>query len=179
MKESRLSLSLTEVMKIVRLTSPLPDMLRLSSPRLKLRHGRRLALLSLSPKSNPKSVYSLLCSVAGSPSSSSSSLNFSNCCSPRESALNFADYLRTYFFASQSKALRSRARGYRSELRLAACYQESHSSFCSPFSPAELLAAASNLSSSPATSPDKVAYLMLKHLPRSGMDILPHIFNLS
>ena len=30
---------------------------------------------SLSPKSNPKSVYSLLCSVAGSSSSSSSSPN--------------------------------------------------------------------------------------------------------
>ena len=56
---------------------------------------------------------------------------------------------------------------------------ESHSSFCSPFSPAEFLAAASNLSSSTATGPDKVAYPMLKHLPRSGMDFLLHIFNLS
>ena len=56
---------------------------------------------------------------------------------------------------------------------------ESHSSFCSPFSPVEFLAAASNLSSSTATGPDKVAYPMLKHLPRSGMDFLLHIFNLS
>ena len=55
---------------------------------------------------------------------------------------------------------------------------ESHWSFCSPFSPAEFLAAASNLSSSTATGPDKVAYPMLKHLPRSGMDFL-HIFNRS
>ena len=39
-----------------------------------------------------------------------------------------------------------------------------------PFSPAEFLAAASNLSSSTATGPDKVAYPMLKHLPRFGMD---------
>ena len=39
--------------------------------------------------------------------------------------------------------------------------------------------AASNLSSSTATGPDKVAYPMLKHLPRSGMDLLLHIFNLS
>ena len=52
------------------------------------------------------------------------------------------------------------------------------SSFCSPFSPAEFLAA-SNLTSSTATGPDKVAYPMLKHLPRSGMDFLLHIFNLS
>ena len=52
-------------------------------------------------------------------------------------------------------------------------------SFCSPFSPAEFLSAASNLSSSTATGLDKVAYPMLKHLPRSGMDLLYHIFNLS
>ena len=56
---------------------------------------------------------------------------------------------------------------------------ESHSSFCSPFSPAEFLAAASNLFSSTAIGPDKVAYPMLKHLPRSGMDFLLHVFNLS
>ena len=47
------------------------------------------------------------------------------------------------------------------------------------FTLAIFLAAASNLSSSTATSPDKVAYPMLKHLPRSGMDFLLHIFNLS
>ena len=52
-------------------------------------------------------------------------------------------------------------------------------SFCSPFSPAEFLTAASNLSSSTATGPDKVAYPMLKHLPSSGMDFLLRIFNLS
>ena len=56
---------------------------------------------------------------------------------------------------------------------------ESHSSFCSPFTLAEFLAAASNLSSSIATGPDKVAYPMLKHLPRSGMDFVLHIFNFS
>ena len=39
--------------------------------------------------------------------------------------------------------------------------------------------AASNLSPSTATGPDKVAYSMLKHLPCSGMDFLLHIFNLS
>ena len=56
---------------------------------------------------------------------------------------------------------------------------ESHSSFCSPLSLAESFAAASNLSSSTATGPDKVFYSMLKHLPRGGMDFLLHIFNLS
>ena len=134
---------------------------------------------SLSPRSNLKSVYSLLRSVAGFSSSSSSSPNFPNCSSPRKSASVYAAYLRSHFFVSQPKALHSRARGYLSELRRATCSEKSHSSFCSPFSLAEFLAAASNLSSSIATGPDKVAYPMLKHLPRSGMDFLLHIFNLS
>ena len=125
---------------------------------------------------SPKSVHSLLRSIAGSPSSSP---NFPNCFSPRESALVYAAYLRSHFSVSQPKAWRSRARGYLTELRRATCSVEFHSSFCSPFSPAEFLAAASNLSSSTATGTNKVAYPMLKHLPRSGMDFLLHIFNLS
>ena len=134
---------------------------------------------SLSPKFNPKSVHSLLRSIAGSPSSSSSSPNFPSCSSPRESASVFAAYLRSHFSVSQPKTLRSRARGYLTELRRATCPVESHSSFCSPFSLAEFLAAAFILTSSTATGPDKVAYPMLKHLPRFGMDFLLYIFNLS
>ena len=130
---------------------------------------------SLSPKSNPKTVYSLLRSIAGS---SSSSPNFPNCSSPRESALVYATYLRSHFSVSQPKTLHSRARGYLCELRRATCVVGSHSSFCSPFTLAEFLAAASNLSPTTATGPDKVAYPMLKHLPRSGMDFLLYIFNL-
>ena len=86
----------------------------------------------LSPKSNPKFVHSLLRSIAGSPSSSSSSSNFPNCSSPKESALVYAAYLRSHFSVSQPKSLRSRARGYLSELRKATCPEESHFSFCSP-----------------------------------------------
>ena len=134
---------------------------------------------SLSPRSNPKSVHFLLRSIAGSPSSSSSSPNFSNCSSLRESALVYAAYLRSHISVSQPKALRSRARGYLSELRRATCPVESHSFFCSPFSPSEFLASASNLTPSTATGPDKVAYPMLKHFPCSGMDLLLYIFNLS
>ena len=128
---------------------------------------------SLSPKSNPKSVHSLLRSIAGSLSSSP------NCSSPRESASVYAAYLTSYFSVSQPKNLGSRARGYLTELRRATRPEESHSSFCSPFTLAEFFAAASNLSSSTATGPNKVAYPMLKHLPRSGMDFLLHICNLS
>ena len=133
----------------------------------------------LSPKSNPKSVHSLLRSIAGSPSSSSSSSNFPNCSSPRESDSVYAAYLRFHVSVSQPKALRSEARGYPSKLYRATCLVESHSSCCSLFSPAALLAAASNLSSSTATGTDKVAYSMLKHLLRYGMDFSLHIFNLS
>ena len=114
-------------------------------------------------------MYSLFCLVAGSPFSSP---NFPNCSSPRKSASVLADYLRSHFSLSQPMALHSRARCYLSELRRATCSEESHSSFCSPFSPTEFHAAASKLSSSTATGPEKVTYPMLKHLPRSGIDFL-------
>ena len=66
---------------------------------------------SLSPKSNLKTVYSLLHYITGSPSSSSSSPNFRNCsqCSPRESASVYAAYLRSHFSVSQPKTVRSKA----------------------------------------------------------------------
>ena len=114
---------------------------------------------SLSPRSNPKSVHSLLRSIAGSPSSSSSSPNFPNCSSPRESASVYAAYLGSHFSVSQPKALHCRARGYLSELRRATCPVESHSFFCSPFTLAEFLAAASNLTSSTATGSTKFLIL--------------------
>ena len=113
-----------------------------------------------------------------SPSSFPSSSNFPNCFSPRESASVYAAYLRSHFSVAQPKALHSRARGYLSELHRAMCPVKSHSSFYSPLSPAKFLAAASNLSSSTATGPDKAASPMLSLLPRSGMDFLLHIFNL-
>ena len=121
---------------------------------------------SLSPKSNHKSVYPLLRSVAGSSSSSSSFLNFPKCSSHRESALVIADYQISYFSVSQPKALHSRTRDYLFKLRQATRLEDSHSSICFPFSPAEFLAAVCNLLSSIATGPDKVSYSMLKHHPR-------------
>ena len=56
---------------------------------------------SLSPKSNLKSVHSLLRSIAGS---SSSSPNFPNCSSLRKTASVYAAYLRSHFPISQPKA---------------------------------------------------------------------------
>ena len=171
-KDARLSLPLTEDRQAYISASR-----RASSVTAKAKaEAWQTACSSLSPRSNPKSVHSFLRYIAGS---SSSSPNFPNCSSPRESASVYAAYLRSHFSVSQPKALRSRARGYLTELRRATCSEESHSSFCSSFSLAEFHAAASNLSSSTATGPDKVAYPMLKHLPRSGMDFLLHIFNVS
>ena len=77
-KDVRLSLPLREVMKIVRLTSPLPDV---SSVIVESKtEVWQVTCSSLSPKSKSKSAHSLFRSVAGS---SSSSPNFPNCSSPR------------------------------------------------------------------------------------------------
>ena len=91
---------------------------------------------SLLLKSYPKCVYSLFCSIAGS---SSSSPNFLNCSSPRESALVFVDYLRSHFSVSQPKTLRSRARGYLSGFHRATSPTESHSPFAPPSPPLNFL----------------------------------------
>ena len=177
-KDARLLPPLTEVMKIDRLTSLLLDAPRQSLPRPRLRHGRRLALLShLDLTLNLCTLFFVL-SLALLPRLPPL-LTFLTVLSPRESASVYAAYLRSHFCVSQPKALRSRARGYLTELRRATYPAESHSSFCLPFSPAEFLVAASNLTPPTATGPDKVAYPMLKHLPRSGIDFLLHIINLS
>ena len=132
---------------------------------------------SFSPKSIPKFVYYLLRFVVFSSFSFSSSPSFPNCFSHRESASVYANYLRSHFSVSEPKALRSR--GYLFQLHQAMYPKESHFYFCSLFSLAEFFAAATRLFWYTATGPDKVAYPMLKHLPRSGMDFLLHIFNLS
>ena len=80
MKDARLLQPLT-VMQIARLKSPPLDAPRQSSPRP--RQTWQTTYSSLSPKSNPKSVHSLLRSIAGSPPSSSSFPNFTNYSSPR------------------------------------------------------------------------------------------------
>ena len=165
-------------MKTARLTSPLLDAPRQSSPRPRLRHGRRLALLShLNLTLNLYTLFFAL-SLALLPCLPRL-LTSSTVLLPGNQASVYAAYLRSHFSVSQPKALRSGARGCLSELRRATCPVESYSLFCPPFSPAEFHAAASYLSSSTPTGPDKVAYPMLKHLPRSGQDFLYHIFNLS
>ena len=65
------------------------------------------------------------------------------------------------------------------ELRKASCEEAStlHSLFCSPFSLAELSTAICKLSSSTASSPDQIAYPLLKHLPEPAQLLLLSLFN--
>ena len=114
-------------MKIIRLTSPLPDVLHLSLPRPRLRHGRQLVLLSHPNLTLNPCAFSCVLSLTVFPPFP----NFPNCSSSRESALVFADDLRSHFSVSQPKTLCSRAKG----LNAVTCPKESHSSFCSPFPP--------------------------------------------
>ena len=168
-KDARLSLPLTEVMKIARLTSPLLDAPPQSSSRPRLRHGRRFALLfHLSLTLNLYTLFFAL-SLAHLPRLPLL-LTFLTVLLP-------GNRLRSMPLPEIS-LIRFSARGYLSELRRAMCSEESYSSFCSLFSLAEFLAAASNLSSSSATGPDKVAYPILKQFSRSGKDFLLYVFNL-
>ena len=164
-KDARLSLTLTEVMKIARLASPLFDAFR--QPRL--RHGRRLALLSHLGQTLNLCTLTFALSLARLPPllTSPTVLLPGN---RLRSMLLTCDL--TFPFLSQRP-----------------CVAEPEATSLSSTEPRALRnltcptlsfhEAASNLSSSTATGPDKVAYPTLKHLPRSGMNFLLHIFNLS
>ena len=167
-KDARLLLPLTEVMKIARLTSPLLDVPRQSSPTPRLRHGRRLALLFY--PNLALNLYTLFFVLSWF--FFLVFLFYSNCSSPSESASVYAIYLRSQLFRFSAKGHASRVRGYLSEIRRATCSEESHSSFSSPFSPAEFLAAASNLSSSTATGPHEVAYCSDISVPSQLLKII-------
>ena len=140
------------MIKTVRLTSLLPDMPRVLSPKPRLRHGRRHTHLSL-PNMYVFSfimVFALLPHLHPLLTSTALIMYFS-----RESASVFADYLKSQFSVYQSKALRSRAKGYLSKLRRATCPRESRSCFCSLFSPDKISAAATNFFSFTATGQTK------------------------
>ena len=132
-------------------------------------NGWQATCCFLSFKSNPKTVYSHLRSVTGF---CSSSPNFINCSFRSELSSVFGVYLRSHFSVFQPKALSSRARGYLSKLRRAPCPEKSHSYFCFPFIPAEVLTTASKFFLPTATCLDKVDHSFLKHLLRCGMDFL-------
>ena len=102
-KDIRLLLPLTEAMKIARFTSPLLDAPRQSSPRPRLRHGRRLALLFyLGLTLNLYTLFFAL-SLAHLPRLPPL-LTFLTVLLPRESASVYAAYLRSPFSVSYPKA---------------------------------------------------------------------------
>ena len=112
---------------------------------------------SFSLKCDPKPVcYATICRWFGS------SFNFSTLLLPGN-----RHRFMLHLFLSQPKALRSRDRGYISELRWTSRFEESHFSLCSPFTSGKFVAATASLSSSTAIGPDRVTYPMLEHLPSS------------
>ena len=173
-KDARPLLPLTEVMKIARLTSPLLDVPRQSLPRPRLRHDRRLALL-FRPNQTQKlytlffalslALLPLLLTSPTVPLPGNRLWSMPLTCDPT------FPFLRQRLFVAEPTATSLSSAEPRARWSLTR-----HSALLSH---SELLAAASNLSASTATGPDKVAYPLLKHLPRSGMDFLLHIINLS
>ena len=178
-KDVKLLLSL-RVMKIVRFTPPLPDVLCLSSPKPRLKHGKRLALLFRPNLTLNLCTLHFVLSLALFPHLPPL-LTFPFIPLPgsrlRSSPITWDP---TFLYPSQRPCVAELEASFPSSVEPRALKSLTRP-FASldVFAPAEFLAAAINLFLFTANSPDKVAYPMLKHLPRSGMDFLLHIFNLS
>ena len=135
---------------------------------------------SLSPKTRPSAVFSLLRSITGNPTSPGDLPDFPGTITPIDCANRLSSYMQGHFSSPTPKHARHEERGYLNKLRSSQCSStSSHDTFCSPFSQHELSSALSQLSSSTACGPDKVSYPLLTHLPQAGKDLLLHIFNLS
>ena len=178
MKNARFSLPFTEVIKIARLTSPLPDVLRLSSPRPRLRHGRLLALFSrpnLTLNLYTLSFTLLLVLFPHFPSL----LTSLTVLLPRNRLLSMPlTWDPTFLSLSQRPCVAEPEATFLSSAEPLVLWSPTRPSV-HPSPPLNFLRLPPNLSSSTATGPDKAAYPMLKHLPRSGMDFLLYIFNVS
>ena len=98
---------------------------------------------SLSPKTRPSEVFSLLRSISGSPSPTTSDLpNFSNCHTLVDCANHLSSHLQSHFSTQTPKLFRSTEKAQINHIRTAHC-NTLHSTFCSPFSSLELTAAIS------------------------------------
>ena len=134
---------------------------------------------SLSPKTRPSEVFSLLCSISGSPSPTTTDLpNFLNCHTPVDCANHLSSHLQSHFSTQTPKPFRSTEKAHNNLIRTAHC-NTLHSTFCSPFSSLELSTATSQLSTSTSLGPDQITYPLLTHLPQSALHFLLYIFNLS
>ena len=133
----------------------------------------------LSPKTSPSEVFSLLCSISGFPSSTTSDLpNFPNCHTPVNCANHLSSHLQSHFSTQTPKPFRSTKKAQMNLIRTAHC-NTLHFTFCSPFSSLELSTAISQLSTSTSSDPDQITYPLLTHLPQSVLHFLLYIFNLS
>ena len=134
---------------------------------------------SLSPKTRPSEVFSLLCSISGSPFPTTSDLpNFPNCHTPVDCANHLSLHLQSHFSTQTPKPFQSTEKAQMNHIRTAHC-NTLHSTFCSPFSSLELSTAISQLSTSTSSGPDQITYPLLSHLPQSALHFLLYIFNLS
>ena len=133
---------------------------------------------SLSPKTRPSAVFSLLRSIAGSSNPRSSLPDFPGASSPDDCANLLAQHLKSHFSSPTPPCARSQERAQLNSVRASKC-NLLHNSLCSPFSSQELDTALSQLSSSTAAGPDKITYPLLSHLPQVGRDLLLYLFNLS
>ena len=99
---------------------------------------------SLSPKTRPSEVFSLLRSISGFPSPTSSDLpNFPSCHTPVDYANHLSSHLQSHFSTQAPKLFRSTEKAQMNLIRNAHC-NTLHSTFCSPFSSHELSTAISN-----------------------------------
>ena len=134
---------------------------------------------SLSPKTRPSEVFSLLRSISGSPSPTTSDVpNFSNCHTPVDCANHLSSHLQSHFSTQTPKPFRSTEKAQMKQIRTAHC-NSLHSTFCSAFSSIECSTAISQLSTSTSSGPDQITYPLLSHLPQSALNFLLYIFNLS
>ena len=134
---------------------------------------------SLSPKTRPSEVFSLLRSISGSPSPTSCDLpNFPSCHTPVDCANHISSHLQSHFSTQISKIFQSTEKAQMNLIRTAHC-NTLHSNFCSPFSSLELSTAISQLSTSTSLGPDQITFPFQTHLPQSALHFLLYIFNLS
>ena len=105
--------------------------------------------------------------------------SFPDCTCPLDTAKHFASYLRSRLSQATHRSSRRAERQFMNELRKASCEDASslHNSFCSPFSLTQHSTAISNFSSSTASGPDQIAYLLLK--PEPAQLLLLSLFNWS
>ena len=113
---------------------------------------------SLSPKTRPSEVFSLLRSISGSPSPTSSDLpNFPSCHTPVDCANHRSSHLQSHFSTQTPKIFRNTEKAQMNLIRIAHC-NTLHSTFCSPFSSHELSTAISQLSTPTSSGPDQITY---------------------